>query len=101
MTKNPLINALSATLYISVVAGVMSSMEKSPSNLDHSVLVPIAMLSLFVLSAATMGYIFCYKPILLLVEGKKVDALHLFLKTVGIFAVITLFFFCTMFIIAR
>lgn len=101
MTKNPLINALSATLYISIVAFIMSSMEKSSSNLGHSVLVPIAMLSLFVLSAAVMGYIFCYRPLQLLVDGKKLEALHLFLKTVGIFAIITVSIFSTLFIIAR
>lgn len=100
MTKNPLVNALSATLYISVVAFIMSSMEKT-SGPDHSVLVPVAMLSLFVLSAALMGFIFCYKPILLLIEGEKVEALNLFLKTVGIFAVITVSIFFALFISTR
>lgn len=70
MTKNPLINALSATLYISVVASGMFFTEKSPEPV-YPVLVGIAMLSLFVLSAAVTAYIFCYKPVQLLVEGKK------------------------------
>lgn len=100
MTENPLINALSATLYISIVAFIMSSMEKSPGP-DHSVLVPIAMLSLFVLSAAIMGYIFCYKPIQLLVEGEKTESIQLFLKTVGIFASITILVFFVLFVIKK
>lgn len=53
------------------------------------------------LSALVMGYIFCYKPIQLLVEGKKVEALNLFLKTTGLFALVTLSIFFILFVTAR
>ena len=88
MTKNPLINALSATLYISLIAFVMFYGLK---NADHSesVVIPIAMISLFTLSAAVMGYIFLSQPLQLYLDGKKKEAVNLFMRTVGIVAVIT------------
>ena len=98
MSENPIINALSATLYIALVASIMFNMEKTPDGVD-SILVPIAMLSLFVLSAAVMAYVFCFNPIQLLVEGKKAEAGNLFLKTIGVFAIITLLAFCALFFV--
>ena len=100
MTENPLINALSATLYITVVALGMFYTEKAPEPVAP-VLVGIAMLSLFVLSAGTMAYIFFYKPVQLLIEGKKAESLNLFLKTIGTFAIITLIFFSILFVISK
>ena len=85
MTRNPLLNALGALLYIIVVSVVMfygSSQVKGTS-----VIGPIAVLSLFTLSAAVMGYVFCYQPLQLFL--KKKEAVDLFLKTVGIFGALT------------
>ena len=98
MTQNPILNALSATLYIALVASLMFNMEKIPDGVD-SILMPIAMLSLFVLSAAVMAYVFCFKPIQLLIEGKKTEAVNLFLKTLGVFAIITILVFCALFVV--
>ncbi|MGB2580783.1 MAG: hypothetical protein WBC83_03750 [Minisyncoccia bacterium] len=100
MTENPIINALSATLYITIVALGMFYTEKAPEPVAP-VLVGIAMLSLFVLSAGIMAYIFFFKPVQLLVDGKKVEALNLFLKTVGVFAIITLLLFSILFVISK
>ena len=100
MTENPIINALSATLYITIVALGMFYTEKTPEPVAP-VLVGIAMLSLFVLSAGVMAYIFFYQPVQLLIEGKKAESLNLFLKTIGTFAIITLTLFSIMFIISK
>lgn len=89
MSKNPFLNALSATAYIAVVASVMFYAPKTSMPAD-GVIVPIAILSLFVLSAAMMGYFFLYHPVQLLIEGKQKEATKLFLSTVAIFACITL-----------
>lgn len=88
MTKNPLINALAAIVYIILVASVMFYGTKNigPSN---SIIAPIAVVSLFTLSAAVMGYLFCYQPGMLYFDGKKKEAIRLFLQTVGVFGVIT------------
>lgn len=87
MTKNPALNALAATIYIVIISCVM--FYGTTHVKGNSVLAPIAVVSLFTLSAAVMGYIFCYQPLQLYLDGKKKDAIDLFLKTVGIFAVVT------------
>ena len=89
MTKNPFINAISATLYIALVALVMffGSKHSDPVN---PIIGPIAIISLFTLSAAVMGYIFCYQPAQLYFNKKKKAAVDLFLKTLIIFAAITI-----------
>lgn len=88
MTKNPLINAAAAFLYIIVVACVMyyGSEVAMPAK---SVFAPIAILSLFTLSAAVMGYIFLFQPLQLYFDGKKKESVNLFSKTLGAFAIIT------------
>lgn len=100
MTKNPLYNAILAAGYITLIASVMFYAPKwAPAN--DTVLVPIAILSLFVLSAAVMGFIFFYHPILMYVEGEKGDAVLLFLKTIGYFAGITIALLIALFAISR
>jgi len=49
----------------------------------------VVFLSLLTLSVAVMAFLFFYQPLLLFIEGKKKEAVNLFLKTVGIFAVMT------------
>lgn len=88
MTKNPLANALAATVYITIVASVMFYGPKQTGPVN-SVIVPIAMISLFTLSAAVMGYLFLYQPLQLYLEGKKKNAVNLFLQTVAVFAGVT------------
>jgi hypothetical protein len=88
MTKNPFLNALSATAYISLVASIMFYGPKG-SIPEPSVMIPIVILSLFVLSAAMMGYFFLYQPVRFLIEGNVKDATKLFLLTVLSFACIT------------
>lgn len=88
MTKNPLINAATATVYIAFIAAIMFYGNKlaTPTN---SIFAPIAMISLFTLSAAVMGYLFGYQPTQLYLDGKKKQAINLFLQTVGVFGGVT------------
>ena len=88
MSKNPFLNALSATAYITAVASVLYYTPKTGIP-ENSVMIPIAMLSLFVLSAAMMGYFFLYHPVRFLIENRQKEATKLFLATVAIFACIT------------
>lgn len=97
MSKNPIVNAFSATAYIVAVASLMYYGLKSLEH-DETVLIPIAMLSLFVLSAAVMGFIFFYQPAQLYLNGETARALDLFLKTLGAFACITLAIFTVLFL---
>jgi len=89
MTKNPLLNALAALAYIILVAAIISSLSKYAPKED-GFLAPVAALSMFTLSAAVMGYIFVFQPLRLYLDGNKQEAITLFLRTVGAFAVITI-----------
>ena len=88
MTRNPFINALAATVYISIVASIIFYGTNYTGPV-RSVIIPIAMISLFTLSVAVMGYIFGSQPIQLYLDGKKKHAVNLFLQTVAVFAAIT------------
>ena len=96
MTKNPLINAISATLYIVFVATIMFYGSNHAPKHD-TFLAPVALISLFTLSASAMGYIFLYQPFQLYFDGKKKQALNLFLQTVAIFGATTLIFLIILF----
>jgi hypothetical protein len=89
MTKNPFYNALAALGYIVLIVSTMTLLSTYQSNFDEFIM-PIIMLSLFTLSAAVMGYIFFYQPVMLFLDNKKDQAVKLFLKSIGIFGVITL-----------
>jgi len=95
VTKNPFINAGAASVYIICVATLMYN-AKTVFGSKDTFLTPIAVLSLFTLSAAVMGYLFLYQPVLELLEGHKKKAVDLFLKTVAVFAGITLVVFLIM-----
>ncbi len=95
MTKNPILNALAAVAYIAIVASLMFYAPKDIDSVD-SVVVPIAMISLFTLSAAVMGFLFLYKPGELYFNNNKKEAVMLFIKTVLTFAVITILVFATL-----
>lgn len=86
MTKNPMVHALAALLYIASVVMLIFYAPQFVQEED-SIFIPIAMLSLFVFSAATMSYLFLYEPLCLLVDGKKQEAAMFFIQTLAIFAI--------------
>jgi hypothetical protein len=94
--KKPLYNALLAEGYICLIASVMFYGQPLVREED-AVIMPIAMLSLLVLSASLMAYLFCYTPLALFLEGKKEEAVRFFFKTVGYFALMTLLVLAIMF----
>lgn len=88
MNKNPIINGLVAEVYIVILVLVMNWGTKLVSKED-SLLAPVAMISLFTLSAAVMAYLFCYTPLTLFLDGKKKQAVKFFLHTIGVFGGLT------------
>ena len=98
MTKNPVWNALAAFAYVVLVVQVPTYGQVIFGE-PETVLIPIAMLSLFVFSAALMGFIFFYEPVLMLLDGHKKAAMELFLKTLGIFGGIILAFLVLAFVL--
>lgn len=88
--KNPILNALGATLYIVGVVHMMQYLTQTlPEGSSESILVPIGMLSLFVLSVAVMAYLFILPGAELYLSGKKAEGVRLFLGTVLVFAICT------------
>ena len=85
MFKNPFLNASIASLYI---VGLVLAVNKVSSYLPQkdTLLAPMTMLSLLVLSVSIMGILFVYEPARLFLENKRQEALSFFLKTVGTFA---------------
>lgn len=84
-----MINALVASMYIVIVVAVMTFATGPLRNKPDTFFAPIAMLFVLSLSVAIMAFLFFYQPILLLIEGKKKEAVSLFVKTVGVFGAIT------------
>ena len=89
MSRNPYINALAATAYIVFVVLLITYGPAYVRDKPDTILAPMAMLSLLVFSVALMGYLFFLQPIQMFLEGQKREAVELFTKTLGSFAVIT------------
>ena len=85
-----MINALCAAVYIAAVVSFIFYGVPEHSPAFNTILGPMLMLSLFVLSAAVMGYLFVLQPVQLYFEGKRAEGVRLFLQTVGCFAAVTL-----------
>lgn len=98
MTKNPFLNALSASGYIVIVVSVMTFLSQTQKNKPDTFLAPILALSLLTLSVAVMAYVFFYQPLQLFLDGKKKQAINLFLQTVAVFAGITLLIFILLYL---
>ncbi|OQA93730.1 MAG: hypothetical protein BWY24_00333 [Microgenomates group bacterium ADurb.Bin219] len=97
MSKNPFLNAVAASVYISIVSSFMFYGSRFFPKKD-TLLAPIAMISLFTLSAAVMGYLFLYQPFMLFLDGNKKKAVDFFLRTVAVFSVITVLAFALLLI---
>ena len=89
MTKNPIINAFSASAYIILVAFVINFISQTQRNKPDTFFAPVVFLSLLTLSVTIMAYIFFYQPLQLFIEGKKKEAVKLFVQTLGVFGIIT------------
>jgi hypothetical protein len=89
MSKNPIINALGASAYIILIVTLMNFIMKTQSHKPDTIFAPMTVLSLLTLSAAVMIYVFFYQPLQFLIDGKKKEALNLFVKTIGVFAAFT------------
>ncbi len=96
MSKNPFQNGILASAYIFLVVSLMTYAGKFADKPD-SFLAPVAFISVFTLSAAVMAYLFCLQPILLFIDGKKKEAINLFVQTIAVFAGITILILLTLY----
>jgi len=79
--KIALINALLTTFYIILIGIFFYYASEVKLGKDNQFLAPIAMLLLFVSSAAITGYLVIGRPLQLYIDGKKKDALTLLFNT--------------------
>ena len=89
MSKNPIINAFGALTYIIFVVTTLTFATQPLKNKPDTFFAPIVFLSVLTLSVVVMAFMFFYQPLLLFVDGKKKEAINLFVKTVAIFAAMT------------
>ncbi len=89
MSQNPFLNALGAISYIAVVVSLLHVVSNTLGDTPDTAFAPVAFLSLLTLSAAIMAYLFFYSPLLLLLEGKKREAVRLFTQTIALFGTCT------------
>ncbi len=84
--NNPYLNAVFAAAYIVGLVLVINTIMSFTKDSAETVLIPMTMLSLFVLSAAVMGFLFMFRPAQLYIDGAKKEAIQFFGKTVATFA---------------
>ena len=77
------VDAVGAAAYVALVASLMYNAPRFVGQ-GRSVLVPIALLLLFVFSAAFTGTMVIGRPALWYLDGRKGDAVSLFVATMAI-----------------
>lgn len=82
MKKISFLNALGTAAYITIVATFMQNASKLLGEKDNFI-TPIIILLLFTLSAITVGGLVLGKPLMLYFDGKKNEAVSIFLQTAG------------------
>ncbi len=97
MTGNPFVNGLFAIAYIVTLVSTAILIPRLFGGPEESIIYPMLGLSIFVLSAAVMAYLFFYQPVLLLLDGQREKAVKLFLQTMGVFAAATAVLLCISF----
>lgn len=88
------LHALGTALYVALVSSFLFYVPRMfAANTEDTVLIPIAMLLLFVVSASITGSLVLGRPILWYLDGKKKEAVSLLMTTLVFLFVITLFAF--------
>ncbi len=96
--KKPFLYASGAAIYIVFIVFVVQFITSLLKSQGESIIIPMTMLSLFVLSAAVMGFLFLSEPLYLLIENRKREAIIFFAKIVGFFALFAIFFAILLFL---
>lgn len=81
--KKPILYSFVAVVYIVLLVSIVNF--TGHLQLKESILMPMVMLGVFVLSVAVMGFLFLSEPLTLYLDGQKKEAVLFFGKTVGFF----------------
>ncbi len=98
ITKIAFLHAIATAAYVVLVGSFLFYGSQRAFGQADTAIVPIAMLLLFVFSAAFTGFALFGRPVLWYLDGKKKEALALLFRTLGIFFIITLI---TLFVLLR
>jgi len=90
-----LLHAIGVAIYVAIVAMFMQSAPRLFGH-GHTLMGPIAFLLLFVISAAITGTLVLGRPILAYLDGRKSDAIALFLATLAWLVLILVATFLTL-----
>ncbi len=85
-------HAVLVLIYVSIIAFIMSHGEAWFGG-DDKPWTPVALLMLFVLSAAVTGSLVLARPVLMYFDGEKKAAVHFFLYTVAWLSILTVIAF--------
>lgn len=91
--KYSLFNGIGTSLYVILVASLLYSLSNGFLGENNTIFIPIAILMLFVFSAAFTGSLVFGRPIIWYLDGKKREALSLLVYTLCVFFFITLLVF--------
>lgn len=84
IVKYAVLNAAGTAIYVALVATFFSNAPRLfRAVTEKTALIPMAMLLLFVLSASITGGLILGRPVLWYLEGKKKEAVTLFIATLG------------------
>ncbi|MEK7606284.1 MAG: hypothetical protein AAB458_01675 [Patescibacteria group bacterium] len=84
--NNPFFNAVGAAVYIAGIVLFIRTVVDATQGSEDTIVIPMMMLSLLVLSVAIMAFLFGYQPLRMYLDGNKQEALTFFAKTVGYFS---------------
>ena len=93
IVKNALIDALGTTIYIILVVSFLFSLQTFSSEPEDNIIIPIAMLLLFVFSAGFTGFLVFGRPVMWYIDGKKKEAVTLVAYTFVILLVMVILAF--------
>lgn len=99
MTQSPYTHALLAIAYILLVASSVTALARATEGRDNF-MTPVLVLSLLVLSVSVMAFLFFYRPVVLLLDGKRREAVSFFARTVLAFAACVVIVFCATLLIS-
>lgn len=93
-----LLHAAGVTVYVTAVAWLMQNAERIFGQMKNTG-GPVAFLLMFVTSAAITGSLVLGRPVLAYWDGRKTEAIKLFLSTVGWLVLITALIFTAQIIV--
>jgi len=93
ITKHVLINSFGTAAYIVLISSFIHFIGNNFQEPENAIFTPIAMLLLFVFSAALTGFLVLGRPIIWYFNGKKKQAISLLLYTLILLFVMTVIAF--------